>query len=317
MSADFWIKKAEAAFFAPAPLRRLAAVRIATGAFLLKQLWNNYDNFAQIARTPVAQWSPVGPLVGWDGPLSPAQFDLWNAVNLLLCLCFLLGLGWRVLSPLFAVSLLYFFSYRTAWGGVLHGDNLATLHVLVLALGPAGGAWSVDAWWAARKGRAEAPEWQVGWNLRLVGLVTTLAYLLAGVAKLVSDPWGWTTGKSLLAQIGNDGLYKDLVSSKGATEWVPTLYQHPGLLLVAAVGTLLLEVGAPLALLDRRLGWLWSVGIWSMHRGIQMIMGIVFPYPLSGVAFVSFFPVEQWVGWIGGRLRGLVGRRVERGAGVD
>ncbi len=63
--------KAEAAFLTPAPVRRLAAVRIATGAFLLNQLWNNYANFAQIARTAPAQWSPVGPLVWWDGPLPP------------------------------------------------------------------------------------------------------------------------------------------------------------------------------------------------------------------------------------------------------
>ena len=187
-------------------------------------------------------------------------------------------------------------------GAMAHQLFRAKVHIgylaAIVAASNAGGAWSVDAWWAARKGRAEAEEWQVGWNLRLVGLVTTLSYLLAGVAKLVSDPQGWTSGKSLLGQIGNDGLYKDLVSSKGATEWVPYLYQHPSLLLVAAVGTLVLEVGAPLALLDRRLGWLWSVGIWSMHRGIQMIMGIVFPYPLSGVAFVSFFPVERGVEWL-------------------
>jgi hypothetical protein len=29
------------------------------------------------------------------------------------------------------------------------------------------------------------------------------------------------------------------------------------------------------------------------HVGILALMAIMFPYPLSGVAFASFFPIEQ------------------------
>ena len=32
-----------------------------------------------------------------------------------------------------------------------------------------------------------------------------------------------------------------------------------------------------------------------MHRGIVLIMGIPFSYPLSGVAFACFFPLDVWV----------------------
>ncbi len=70
----------------------------------------------------------------------------------------------------------------------------------------------------------------MGLNLWLVGLVTTLSYLLAGVAKLVSDPEGWPSGKSLLAQIGNDGLYKESVSSNYEAALVKRL------LLLSSVG---------------------------------------------------------------------------------
>jgi hypothetical protein len=251
-----------------------------------------------------------------SGPLRPEVFDTWNAVHLALAACFVLGFAHRVLSPLYAVSTVCYFAYRTAWGGVLHADNLPTLHVVCLALGPAAAAWSVDAWlarrwasWAGWLTPVAATDWRYGWNLKLTATVTTLTYLLAGVAKVVSNPSdGWMSGKNLLDQIGNDALYKALVSTGGPTEIVPWLYHHHEWLLIPAIGTLILEVGAPVALLDRRIGWLWSAGIWSMHQGIRLIMGIVFPYPVWGVAFACFFPVDTWVNGGLGRVRRLFAR---------
>lgn len=291
--------------FPEARAQQLAAVRLATGGFVLWQLVDGFQSYAAIARTPVSQWHAVGPLILFSGPLDPALFDVWNVLNLLLALCFFVGIAHRVLAPLFAVSALFFFAYRTAWGGVLHADNLFCLHLICLALGPAASVGSLDALWARlrpqwgtllRWGPLPAVDWRFGWNLRLICTVTTLTYFLAGVAKVVSQPGlGWLSGGVLLDQIGNDAIYKEMVSSKGASAWVPWAYQHPDLLLFAAIGTLILEVGAPLALLNRRLGWVWCVGIWAMHQGIAQVMGIVFPYPYSAVAFVSFFPVDVWV----------------------
>ncbi|MES2638360.1 MAG: hypothetical protein V4850_02730 [Myxococcota bacterium] len=312
-------------WFAPAPAERLAAVRIATGGFVLWQLWKLYDKFAAIARTPIAQWNVVGPLGVLDGPLAPATFDAWNAAHFALAACFFVGFGHRLLAPLYAVSTVFFFSYRTAWGGVLHADNLFCLHVVCLALGPAASAWSVDAWLARRwpqLGRwlcspvLPAVDWRFGWNLKLVAAVTTITYFLAGWAKVATNPdFGWASGKNLLDQIGNDALYKELVSSGGgATAIVPWLYQNPEWLLIAATGTLVIEVGAPLALLDRRLGWLWSFGAWSMHQGISIVMGIVFPYPHYAFAFVVFFPVDTWVKGAVSRVSALRPRRVPRAA---
>ncbi len=125
--------------------------------------------------------------------------------------------------------------------------------------------------------------------------VAVITYFLAGVAKVVTNSEGWLTGRNLVDQIGNDALYKALVAPHEANEIVPWLYQHPELMLVPSLLTLVVEVGAPLALLDRRLGWLWSVGAWCMHQGIDQIMGIAFEYPLSGVAFACFFPLEVWI----------------------
>jgi hypothetical protein len=61
------------------------------------------------------------------------------------------------------------------------------------------------------------------------------------------------------------------------------------------------ELGAPLALLDRRLRVLWAIAAWTFHLGVLALMGIGFPYPLTGVAFASLFRVERVPGWIRAR----------------
>jgi hypothetical protein len=292
-------------WFERAPPERLAAVRIAVGLYLIDQLTRFEGAFTAIARTHPSQWRPVGPLKLWPGPIDPALFDRWHEAHVVLAWLFVLGFAHRFVTPLYALSSLHFFAYRTAWGGALHSDNLVVFHLFCLALGPATAAWSVDAWmqrtWPGRFRWLRWPElprddWGYGWCLKLMCGVTTITYLLAGVAKLIGgDGLGWASGKMLLDQIGNDALFKELVSSGGATPMVTEVYRNSAWLVVPATLTLVVEVGAPLALLDKRLGWLWSLGALGMHHGILMIMGINFPYPVTGVAFLSFFPLERWV----------------------
>ena len=49
---------------------------------------------------------------------------------------------------------------------------------------------------------------------------------------------------------------------------------------------------APLALLGRRLAWIWALGMWLFHVGVLLIMAIMFAYPVSGIAFAPLFAVE-------------------------
>ena len=61
-------------------------------------------------------------------------------------------------------------------------------------------------------------------------------------------------------------------------------------------GALILELGAPLVLLNKRLTWIWAALTLSMHWGIYLIMGIDFPYHTTGLIFLSFFELEKaWV----------------------
>ena len=140
--------------------------------------------------------------------------------------------------------------------------------------------------------------WQYGYPLRLICTVMLLTYFLAGVAK-VAGPlgWSWATGEVLRGQVAFDTLRKDLLSG-GGSPLTSMLYDQPWLFTLLAIGSLALELGAPVVLLHRRLAHLWVVGAFLMHWGIYFMMEINFWYQLFGVAFAPFFDVERLLGWL-------------------
>ena len=58
-----------------------------------------------------------------------------------------------------------------------------------------------------------------------------------------------------------------------------------------------------LALVDARIGRLWAVAAYGMHWGIHAVMGIIFWYQLTGLAFAPFLVSEGLVGWCRGEAR--------------
>ncbi len=202
---------------------------------------------------------------------------------------FTLGVRHRVTGPAHAALLLWTLSYRNSWSMTFHSDNNLVLHTAVLGLSPSANALSVDAPHLG-SGRQH---WRYGVPSHLISAVTAATYLVAGVAK-VKGPlgWSWASGESLRSQIAADGLRKELLGSSAAPAGV-RMYAHTGLFRLLAAGSLALELAAPLALLDRRLGRLWAVNAFGMHWGIRAIMGIRFRYNMSGVMYASFFPVER------------------------
>ena len=74
---------------------------------------------------------------------------------------------------------------------------------------------------------------------------------------------------------------------------------------IGAWVTLVVELGAPLALLGRRWAYTWVALAWSFHVAVLALMAVLFPYPLVGVAFASMLPVERLFAW---RPAGLVDR---------
>lgn len=282
-------------WFAPAPAERLAAARILVGAFALVYLLVQVVPLWQLTTLPARSFEPVGPLVVLDAPL---PVGLWRGLviaSIGLAAAFTAGLAHRVLAPLFAAVLLVVLSYRSSWGMIFHTENLLVVHVAILALARAGDAWAIG-----RRTVAGGSEHH-GWPLRAMSAVTVIAYVLAGIAKLRLGGAAWVLGDELRNQVAVDNLRKLLLGSDVSALATPLL-EHPRLFAVLAAMTLVVELGAPVAMAGGRLAAVWAFAAWGFHLGVLALMHILFPYPLLGVAFVSMFAAERPLRWLGERL---------------
>lgn len=292
-AADRWYRPA----LAP---DRLAALRILIGAFSTVYLAIRLPNLLGLA--DLGGFQPTGLATLLSAPLPAGLVTAQALLAVALGLAFTLGLAYRVTGPAFALALLWVLTYRNSFGMIFHTENLTVAHVLVLGGSRAADTWSLDARRAARRGRpAPGPASIYGWPVRLLALVTIVAYLLAGVAKVrLSGFNAWAASDLLRNYIAYDNLRKlmlgDWYSPFGA--WlIGQAWIFPPLAYVS----LLMELLAPLALVGPRLalGWAWLA--WSFHAGVLAIMAIFFPYPLSGLAFVPLFAPERL--WFFRRLR--------------
>jgi hypothetical protein len=136
---------------------------------------------------------------------------------------------------------------------------------------------------------SEAPHWRYGWPIQTLLFLTGITYWIAGVAKL--DNGGgihWATDAVFIEHVANNAFrYIFLLGSE--SEWTTRLYTMDRRLVAAmAFGSLLLELSAPLMILHRRATLVYGVALFTFHWGVKTIMGITFPYQLSGACFIAF-----------------------------
>lgn len=277
----------------PTPVQRLRLLRIAIGAYALVYLASRAVHLNTVAVYPASSFAPVGVARLIDAPLSPFWVYGLYAATLLGGVAFTLGWAYRVSAPLFAALLLWVLTYRHSWGMIFHTDNLLVLHVLLLACAPAGGrAWrgaGVDVTGDPTPTTADSG---YGWVPRAMGLVTVASYVVAGLAKLEHTGWAWAAGGALREQIAYDAIRK---IELGSTYSPLGVWLLPAGWLFAPLSafSLATELGAPVALLGMRAAAIWSACAWAFHLGVLALMAIAFPYPLSGCAYLAFFPIER------------------------
>ena len=275
-----------------APATRLGMVRILVGSYGAVFVAVRSLHWLDVARLPERRFDPVGVLAPLADPLALPVVALGSAATLLLAGAFTAGWRFRVTGPVFAVLLLVMTTYGNSWGQILHTENLLVLHVIILAASPADAAFAVGR--PAGRGR------DYGWALRLMTIVVVIAYVIAGLAKLRNGGFDWLTGDVLRNQVAHDNLRKILLGDvhSPTRAW---LVQFGWLFPPMAVASVLVELGAPVVLLGRRLRNLWVAAAWGFHLGVLALMAILFPYQLSGVAFVCMLPVERipalWDRW--------------------
>jgi HTTM domain len=285
---------------AAAPPTRLAALRVLIGGYCVVRLLSTAPSLVQLTDLPDRQFAPVGVLSPLASPPAAGLVVAALVVAVAAGLAFVLGWRWRLSGPLFAVLFFLLSTYRVSWGHVSHADHLPALHLLLCGLVPAADAWSLDA--RRRRPRTPDADARYGWPIKVLGLITVVTYVLAGVAKLRYGGVGWLDGDVLRNQIAADALQKTLL---GATHsplvgWVTS---HGWVLAPAAIVAVTVELAAPVAFLGGRRRDAWVASAWLLHVAIAAVMAITFPYPLCGVAFAPFYDLERGVAVLTRRWR--------------
>ena len=270
-----------------APPERLAIFRILTGLFTVGYLAVRLPVFLALAHRERSSFDPIGVLWFLRTPLPAAAVTGLAFVAVVLGIAYTAGVAFRLVGPVFAVVLLVLTTYRSSWGQLLWFEDLAVLHVLIVGFAP-----SADAF-AVRRGPAARRDSQAyGAPVRLAAAVTVATYLLSGVAKLRLGGLGWMSADTLRNHIAYSAARLEVLGGT-ASPLAAWLVAHTSFLAPLAVGTVALEVGAPMALLGGRIRTGWVVATWLLHTGIAMTLLVVFPYPLCGVAFAPFFRLER------------------------
>jgi len=284
-------------WFAPGPAERLAALRVLIGGYALVYVIARIPEFVGVARYGAADFRPLGIVRMLDHPLSPSAALVIAIVTCVLLAGFVAGVAYRIVAPLAALALLWTITYRNCWGQPFHTENLLVLHIIALACAPAADALAFG------KRRAPAAA-GYGWPIKLLAALTAATYVIAGVAKLRIAGFAWIDGELLRNQIAADNLRKAL-----AGDWIAPLatlfLDHPSPLIVFCVLTLVIELGAPLALLHKKVGYAWAAGAWGFHVGVVLMMNIWFPYPLFGFAFLPLVPAERVIDFARRSVSGL------------
>lgn len=267
-------------WFTPAPGARLAVFRLAVGAYAA--VWSLVRLPAHLGiadRLPV-RWDPVGPWALLDAPPADALVRVL-AVGAPLAGALVASGRWhRVAGPVGAVWFLALTALASSWGQVFHTENLLVLHLGVLAVAPA----------AALGDGTAGPRF--GWPLRLASVLVVATYVLAGVAKLRIGGVEWLDGEVLRNLVAHDNLRKALLGDAYSPVG-RALVAHAWVFGPLAWATLLVELGAPVALLGGRWRTAWVASAWAFHVGVLALMAVVFPYQLLGVAFLPFFRLER------------------------
>ncbi|CAN5642515.1 hypothetical protein BH11MYX1_BH11MYX1_40890 [soil metagenome] len=284
------MKRFSAWLFAPAPVERLAALRIAIGAYAFIYTLSR-------VRALVTAYAGSFEAVGVVRMMVPSSLELALVVaTLLLLALFTLGVEYWLTAPLAAAAVLWTLTYRNAWGQVFHVENLLVLHVIALAAAPAADVWALS--------RRRVTAGSYGWAIKLLVVLTVATYVLAGIAKLRLAGGAWLDGEQLRNQIAIDNGRKLLLGEAPARLALPLL-AHPAWFTAASIATLGIELGAPIALLGGRLGRAWALAAWLFHAGVLALMHIGFPYPLFGVAFLPLLRPDRWIAGMRQGARGV------------
>ena len=277
-------------FAGSAPPERLAVVRIAVFAFGAIYLSVRAPGILSVTELPASRFAPVGPITALDSPVSSSVLLGAILITIVASVAASIGLRFRASGPVAAVGLLLVLTYRLSWGQILHTENLLVVHALLLAVMPAGDAWAIGA----PRSDQSTPRWQYGWALQTLALATIVGYAVAAYAKAKNGGLDWITGDVLRNHIAYDNLQKELLGDV-SSPLVDLTVPHGWLFPPMAAASMVIEIGAVAALARGAIRPIWVGATWMFHVAILVLMAILFPYQLLGIAFLPLVEGERVV----------------------
>jgi hypothetical protein len=265
--------------------------------YLIK--WGYFKHDTYVRGMPV--WSV------WFHVTNPGWMVVVHVAIILATVCFTVGFCTRVMGVAVWVGTV---SYIQRAQSTLFGQdtmmNILLFYLMIAGLlGAAGGALSVDRllmrYWARRRGLsgrlAEAAPSQLAvvsgnFVTRLLQVHFCIIYLSSGLSKLQGAAW-WN-GTALWWVMINPEF--NPLGLKPYLGFVTFLSKHRVLWELFMTGgtlfTLVLEIGFPFLVWNRKLRWLMVIGAVWLHTGIALTMGLVGFSLAMLTMLLSFVPPE-------------------------
>lgn len=233
----------------------------------------------------------------WFHVQDPFWVGVMHGLVLLVMVLFTVGFCTRVTSALTWLAAL---SYIQRSPSTVFGmDTIMNIMLLYLTIGPSGATLSVDRWLASRRARREGrtlpppePSVLANFALRLMQVHFCIVYLSSGLSKLQGGAW-WN-GTALWGTMANPEFaplhlewYEGFIVFLCRNRWLWELVMASGV-----VFTLVMEIGFPFLVWDRRIRWLMVLGAVLLHMGIAMTMGLMTFGLMMLSLLASFVPAE-------------------------
>jgi hypothetical protein len=302
-----WLRRLDDHWFAPAPLRDLATVRVVLiGMQVTLLLWPylarklgsctgcNLGHQLRLTGIDAQEFTPLPALkllllpLGWGVRPGPELLEVVWVVTVGAGVLALFGLLTRpsllILAAGSTLLVAHAYSYRERH----HPEAMLTIMLWTLAFAPSGARWSLDALIRHWRGRGPGPDLSphARWPLRLGQWLFVLMYLSAGTSKLLSGGVRWMNGYTLAAYIADNAL------ERGSALGVWVAQQLP-LVQLLSIGAIVFETGFVAVMLWPRLTWPFVLGGMALHAGIFALQRA--PFPQLIVLYIVFIgELRRW-----------------------
>jgi hypothetical protein len=299
-----WTTKLALFWFRPSAPTNLAVSRILFYGLMLYFFGFSMSraDFTAWAAFPDAFWDPIWYFRWLHVPVFSAGVVAALALVWKTSLAFsALGLLTRVSSAVSFILGAYLLGLMQSFGKANHFDFPALVVLGIMALARCGDALSLDRAIRGRVGSSDGAvtadvslSGEYTWPVRLVCVLTTLVFFGAGVSKLRSSGLPWIFSENMRYV-----LLRHHYSHQPPTSWGLYVAQVAWAPKLMGLFTVVLEAGAPLALLGRRLMLIFIPGLLMMQIGIQLLTNAFEPF---------WYLYVFWVPW--DRLGSFVRARV-------